>query len=393
MSFLKSKFVSLMIVLLLIGSFSTGVVMATDTSSDSNNQNESTNESSAHPTVYPGVVKEIVSDQTMNLSTDGSQYNQRIQVSNILILKGPYKGKVVEVSNYMDSKVAYNIEIEVGDEVYCMINDDAESGKLTGNIFDYRRDKYLFVLAIGFVIFMLIIGGLKGLKSLVTLAITFVGVYYMMIGIIQGANPIFLSIAICMIATVVNMFLVAGFNSKAVSAIFGTIVGTLIAGVLALIVGSLANVTGLGNSEAQMLLYSNTNIHFDINGILFASILLGTLGAVMDVAMSIASAINEVSVANPLYSTMDLFKSGMNIGKDVMGTMANTLILAYAGSSMFLLLVFMQNNVPYIDIINMDMIATEVMRALTGTMGIIAAMPATAIIASILEKKLVSREE
>jgi uncharacterized membrane protein len=120
---------------------------------------------------------------------------------------------------------------------------------------------------------------------------------------------------------------------------------------------------------------------------LFASILLGTLGAVMDVCMSIASAINEITSANPLLSKVELFKSGMIIGKDVMGTMINTLILAYVGASVFLILIFMVNDIPIIDILNMDLVATEIVRALAGTIGLICAIPLTAFVSATIEKK------
>lgn len=339
------------------------------------------------PDLYKGTIVEIVSDDNTSIETSGGSYGQRIQVAKVELLNKGRKGEIIEITNYIDEIMAYTIEINVGDDVYIFFEMDEEGNETAAHIHEFRRDKDIYFLIALFVILMIILGGVQGIKSIITLALTVVGVYYMLIGIVAGGNPIFLSVVISFIITIMTMFLVAGFNLKAVSAIAGTFGGVIIAGILALIVSNSSNLTGLGNMEAQMLLYSDHPVAFNIHSILFASILLGTLGAVMDVCMSIASAINEVTVANPLLSKMELFKSGMNIGRDVMGTMVNTLILAYVGTSVFLILIFMVNNIPFIDILNMDLVATEIVRALSGTIGLICAIPITAIVSAILEKK------
>lgn len=154
-----------------------------------------------------------------------------------------------------------------------------------------------------------------------------------------------------------------------------------------MVIGYYGSLSGLGTTEAQMLLYATDTLKLDFKGILFfASILLGTLGAVMDVCMSISSSITELKENNPLMSVNQLFKSGMNIGKDVMGTMSNTLILAYAGTSMCLMLLFMVNNMSLAHIVNMEQISTEIVRAMAGTIGLIISIPITAIVASLLAK-------
>jgi uncharacterized membrane protein len=182
------------------------------------------------------------------------------------------------------------------------------------------------------------------------------------------------------------MFIIAGFNRKAISAIIGTMAGVIFAGIISLVIGYYANLSGLDSSEAQMLLYSTETLNLDFKGILFASILLGTLGAVMDVCMSISSSITELKDNNPIMTVKQLFKSGMNIGKDVMGTMSNTLILAYAGTSMCMMLLFMVNNMILVDVVNMELISTEIVRAMAGTIGLIISIPITAIVASLLAK-------
>jgi len=341
------------------------------------------------PELYKGTIVEIISDEDISIETSGGSYVQRIQVAKVELLNKGRKGEIIEITNNIDEIMAYTIEINVGDDVYIFYEKDSEGNELTAHIHEFRRDKDIYYLVAVFAFLMIMVGGVKGVKSLITLGLTITGVYYLLVGIVAGGDPIFLSVVISFIITIVTMFMVAGFNFKAVSAVAGTFGGVIIAGVLTLIVSRSSNLTGLGNMEAQMLLYSEHSASFNIHGILFASILLGTLGAVMDVCMSISSAINEITIANPLMSKMELFKSGMNIGRDVMGTMVNTLILAYVGTSVFLILIFMVNDIPMIDIVNMDLVATEIVRALTGTIGLICAIPITAVVSAILEKKSV----
>lgn len=339
------------------------------------------------PELFKGTIVEILSDETVEIETSGGSYTQRVQVAAVELLNKDRKGDIIEITNYIDEIMAYTIEVNEGDDVYIFFEYDEAGNELAAHIHEFRRDNDIFVLVGIFVILMVVLGGVQGVKSLVTLGLTIFGIYYMLNGIVAGGNPIFLSIVIAFVITIVTMFLVAGFNYKAISAIVGTFGGVIIAGIIALVVSESSNLTGLGTTEAQMLLYSSHHVDFNIHGILFASILLGTLGAVMDVCMSIASAINEVTEANPLLSKMELFTSGMNIGRDVMGTMVNTLILAYVGTSVFLILIFMVNDVSMVDILNLDLVATEIVRALSGTIGLICAIPITAIVSAILEKK------
>jgi len=351
---------------------------------------ESTNVAEADPVLYKGEIIEIVSEEDANIETSGGVYEQKIQTVKVKLLNKDKKGEIIEIVNYIDEIMAYTIDVKVGDDVYVFYEKDENGKDSVPHIHEFRRDKNIVILLILFIAITILVGGSQGVKSLITLGLTVLGVYYLLIGIVNGGEPISLSIIISFVVTIMTMFLVAGFNIKAISAIGGTFGGVLIAGVIAIIVSKSSNLSGLGNQEAQMLLYSQSSVVFNIHGILFASILLGTLGAVMDVCMSIASSINEITEANPYLSRMDLFKSGMTIGKDVMGTMINTLILAYIGSSVFLILIFMVNDIPLINIINMDIVATEIVRALSGTIGLIGAIPLTAFISTTLEKRKTS---
>jgi len=148
----------------------------------------------------------------------------------------------------------------------------------------------------------------------------------------------------------------------------------------------MAKLTGFGDDESQMLMYIPQNVTFDFRGLLFAGILIGTMGATMDVGMSIASAMHEIKENSPNIKTSALFRAGMNVGRDAMATMSNTLILAYAGGSLHMMLLLMAYQTPFTHIINWDMIASEILRSLAGSIGIIFAIPITALASVMIEK-------
>ena len=317
--------------------------------------------------------------------------NIMVQDVKIEITSGKYKGEVREIENHLSDNSAYNLLVEKGDKVIVFIEEYA--GGYEVFISDYMRSNYIIYLAILGVILVLIVGRFKGLKSILSLGLTIGAVVYILLPqILKGANPIPISIAISIGVTIVTIFLVSGVNSKGISAILGTIAGVIIAGVISYIVGNMAHLTGLSAEAATMLIYIPQKIAFDFKNLLFSGIILGSLGAVMDVGMSIASSIEEIYKANNKLSIKELFQSGMNVGRDIMGTMINTLILAYTGTSIPILLLFMAYETSMTKIINLDIIATEIVRSLSGSIGLILTIPITALIASLLIKKEASKK-
>lgn len=235
---------------------------------------------------------------------------------------------------------------------------------------------------------MIVVGALKGLKAIVTLTITIAIIIKILLPLIlMGYNPLWVSIISCAAIITITLIIVSGPNRKTLSAIIGTSGGVIAAGAIAMFVGTLSKLTGLGDEEAQMLVFIPQQIELDFKGLLFAAILIGTLGAVMDVGMSIASSMNEIEKAKPDITSRQLIKSGMNIGRDIMGTMSNTLILAYTGGSLHLMLLLMAYDIPFIEIINQDIIATEVVRAISGSIGLVLSIPLTAVIAGTLGRQ------
>lgn len=315
-----------------------------------------------------------------------------LQKVKLKINSGKYKGEIVDIENHLSDNEAYNFYVQKGDKVVVMI-EELQDGNYEVYIADYQRSNYIIYLAILFAVLIIAIGKLKGLKAIISLVLTMGAVFYILLPqILKGADPIPISILISIIVTIITIFLVSGVNTKSIAAIAGTSAGVIIAGVISYYVGLKIHLTGLSAEEATMLMYIPQGIEFDFKNLLFAGIILGSLGAVMDVGMSISSSIEEIHNANNNLSRKELFRSGMNVGKDVMGTMTNTLILAYTGSSIPLLLLFMAYETSLVEIMNLDVIATEVVRSLSGSIGLVLTIPITAFISSILTKKQKSRE-
>ncbi len=336
-------------------------------------------------TTVRGKIIEIIADMDSDdLGSDSSSIIQGRQVVKVRVLEGEYKDREFIVENNLGGMEFLNIRVEKNDSVLLMLDETGDT--LRVNISSFARDKYIIYTVLLFTILLIAVGRIKGLKAVFTLTFTVILIWkYMLPSILKGSNPITVSVITSAAITVFTLIVIAGFNKKSYSAILGTIAGVTIAALIAFVVGNLAKLTGLTSDEAVMLMYLPGGIEFDFKGLLFAGIIIGTLGAVMDVSISISSSMDEVKKVNSEISRLSLIKSGMNVGKDIMGTMTNTLILAYTGASIPILLIFLSYDTALVEIINLDIISTEIIRAITGSIGIVLAIPLTALFASILE--------
>ena len=195
-----------------------------------------------------------------------------------------------------------------------------------------------------------------------------------------------MSILTSAIVISLTFIIIGGLKKKTFTAALGTIGGVVLAGLVALLFNNWAKLSGW-QEEAVFLSTSTEGINFNFRELLFAGIVIAALGACMDVGMSIASALDELKIQNPNMTWKELFKSGMNIGRDVIGTMTNTLILAYVGGTLNLILVFVAMDFSLTDIINKEIIATDIMSALAGSMGVVFTIPVTAIVYALFNKE------
>ncbi|WP_432407535.1 YibE/F family protein [Wukongibacter sp. M2B1] len=312
----------------------------------------------------------------------------RYQHLKVKILTGKHKGEIYTVRNTIEMISPYKLIIEKNNSILLNLTEDDQGKVVNLRVYERSRENNLYFIIGLFIFLLILIGGLKGLKSALTLIFTASMIIFVLLPLIlKGLNPIIISVLVCIITVAVTLVVISGRNKKTLTAFLGTMGGVLIAGLLALAVGSASNLTGLGNEDAQLLAYIPQNSQIDFRGLLFAGIIIGALGAVMDVTMSVASAMREIEDVHPKIETKDLIRSGMNIGKDIMGSMSNTLILAYAGGSIHLMLLFMAFNMAPLEIINLDLIASEIVRAMAGSIGLICAIPLTAFIGATIGRE------
>jgi uncharacterized membrane protein len=305
----------------------------------------------------------------------------------IEILKGSFAGQKFDIRNAV-SRI-YNIKVKPGMKVISGIYSD--NGKVTDvAIYSHKRNFVTYTLFIIFCIVLVLVGKIKGFKSLIGLIFTGISVLYLMLPLIyRGMSPIFAAIITGILTTSAMMILIGDSKKKIYSATLGAILGVIVAGLIAYTAGRLAHLSGLTMQDAEDILYIAEKTSMKVEGLMFAAILIASLGAIMDMAMSITSAIFEVHTANPELGRRQLFNSGMNVGRDVIGTMSNTLILAFVGSSLTLLIRIAAAKMSYTQLANLDVINIELIQALSGSIGIVLTVPITAFVtAEIIKYKV-----
>lgn len=298
----------------------------------------------------------------------------------VRLTSGPYKGKMITIINtFFAGDPVYDFFLTEGQEVI-VVTIGEEGSFEQAYVQDLARDRGVYYLVGIFMLVLLLVGRMKGLKTIITLAVTILLIFKFLLPLLlEGYSPILLAIATASVAITFTLFVIGGINRKAVVAILGTITGVIVAGLMAYWAGSIANLTGFGTHEAQMLYFMDHTI--DFRGLLFAGIIIGSLGAITDIGMSVSSSAAEIKQARPDIHFSELTVAALNVGRDVMGTMANTLILAYVGAATPMLLLVMGYQIDWLKVINMDMIATEFVRGSAGSIGLVVAVPVTAVLA------------
>lgn len=307
-------------------------------------------------------------------------------------LSGKEKGKELiceqNIEGIYENKLK---EVEKGDKVLLYPNESNDS-KYDWFLGDYLRvDSIVWLIAVFFVL-LIIFGRTKGVNTIVSLLFTTLSVIMVFIpSIITGKNIYFWSILTCLFVIVVTLIVVNGANKKSLAAGIGCISGVLVAGIITTIMDKIINLTGYLNAESGRILYINPDNPINLRALVFAGIIIGAVGAIMDVAMSISSSLYELNLKVENISSRNLIKSGLAIGRDIMGTMANTLVLAYIGSSLSIVVLFSAYKKSALDLFNLEVIVVEFLQAIVGSMGILFAIPFTTLICSILYLKKSSK--
>ncbi len=309
------------------------------------------------------------------------------QELEIRILTGTHKDEIMSLTNYMSA--LFNVDLEKGDNIIVRIMTD-ENGAYYASVFNYDRGMVIGGFVLIFFVLLAVLGGKKGIGALLGLLFTLACVWFILIpALIIGLPIIAVTVGIIIITSVCALILLNGISEKTWCAILGCVIGVITAGAIAALVGHITPINGFNMSEAENLILYGADKGLKISGLLVCGVLISALGAVMDVALGIASSVNELSLQNPKAKAKELFHSGMNIGKDAMGTMANTLILAFAGSSLNMLILVQTYDIPFRQLINTDYICIEIIQSISGAMGILLTVPIVAFISA----RLMTREK
>lgn len=294
------------------------------------------------------------------------------------------KGTVVEAYQYIDEIVAVNPkEVEAGDNIIIssLISRTGEGEDWT--FMEYNKSNVLLLLLLSFFALIILFGRKKGVNTIISLVLTCLSIFMVFVpSILKGNNIYISSIVVSIFIIFMSLLIINGANKKTLCAIVGNLGGLIVAGLLALFISNILNLTGLIDDDSMFLLMVNTETPIDLKAILWGSIVIGSLGAVMDVSMSIASALNELAENMNDKSFKTMLKSGLNIGQDAMGTMSNTLVLAYIGSSLSIVLLLVVNYKDILLLFNLEMIVFEIIQAIIGSMGILFAIPITSVFAA-----------
>jgi len=331
---------------------------------------------------------EILAAETEVFEEGRIKYRQKLEVE---IISDQYSGNIMEIENNIMRNSIYGEHLlEAGDRI--LLAAFYENGELVEAHFqDLLRERGLIYLGLLALLLLLIIAKKQGLRTIIALLLT-MGIifFYLIPQIAEGAPPIQTAVLTSLVLIIIIQGIIGGLKIKSLAAIIGTAAGVICAGFLAYVFGRIVELSGLSSEEARLLLGSE--LKFDPKGILFAGIIIGSLGAVTDVAMSIASVAESTWQNSRKMSTWKLYKTGLQVGRDIIGTMSNTLILAYAGSSLSLFILFYHFSDGWIELVNMDLVATEIIRGLAGTVGLIITIPITAFSAALLYHKLDSEK-
>ena len=327
-------------------------------------------------TFEKGKVTEILQD---NLDSNGTRVGE--QKVRVKMLTGVRKGEELDVTS--SSGYLFGAACTVGMKVIVM---QSVAGETTiASVYSQDREWVIYIFALLYLLALCIIGGKQGIKGCLGLIFTFFCVIFVYLPLVYlGYSPFWSAVFICFLTTLVTMYLIGGPTKKTCAATLGTLAGVVLAGISAWCFSKASGISGYNVSDIETLMTLwNTN-RIQVGGLLFSGLLISCLGAVMDVAMSISSAIDEIYKQNSSLTRKELFKAGIRVGRDMMGTDSNTLILAFAGSSVSTLLLDYAYDLPYQQIINSNNIGIAIMQGLAGSFGIVLSVPLTVLICTIL---------
>lgn len=331
-------------------------------------------------TYEKAVVTAIVKEELKLYEAD-DEHMVGSQLLRVRFLEGEEKGTEVEIENGIS--ITHNVILKTGDRLI-VCADRPDNVEPFYSVYNYDRSTGIWLIAAAFVCLILLIGRKYGARSCLALAFTLIVVVcYLLPALYQGKSAVLASIFTVGVSSIVTCFCIGGLEKKTVYNMLSSTLGGCSAGILYLLLSFVLKVGGNSMEETESLTLITQATGMRLNGILFAGIMVAALGAVMDVAVSLGAALYEIQLLNPKISGRELFQSGMNIGRDMIGTMTNTLILAFAGGSLSTLLVFISYGIQFNQLISSDFFAVEVVQGIAGSSAVILTVPITAMVCAI----------
>lgn len=327
-------------------------------------------------TFEKGVVTEILQD---NVQPDGSRVGE--QVVRVLMKTGGLKGREIETTS--SSGFLFGAPCTVGMKVVVM--QSLAGDTVVSSVYAQDREFQILAFAALYLLALCLIGGWQGAKGALGLVFTFGCILWVYLPLVyRGWSPFWSAVLVCAVTAVVTLWLVGGPTRKTLVAAAGTVAGVVMAGVAASLFSLATGITGWNVSDIESLMTLWSTADIQVGGLLFSGLLISSLGATMDVAMSIASSMAEVQAQTPDISCRALFQAGMRVGRDMMGTDSNTLILAFAGGSVSMLVLDYAYDLSWLQIINSNNIGIAIMQGLAGSFGVVLSVPVTVALAMLL---------
>lgn len=313
------------------------------------------------------------------------------QRCTVTFRNGLFQGKTATAINLLQGSLEQDKLFSEGDKAQVVVSCDGDTIKRVTMI-DYFRVPGELLLAGLFVLFLIVFAGRTGIRAILSFALTVLAIWKLLVPLyLNGYNPIWVGLLINLLLTTLIIALVYGFDNRCTAAVSGSFLGILVTCVLGVIFTDLFKIHGAVMSYSESLLYAGFQ-HLNLTQIFMASIFLGSSGAVMDLSVDITSAVHEVVEKKPDIHPWEAVKSGMNVGRAAMGTMTTTLLLAYSGGYIALLMVFMAQGTPTEHIFNYKYVAAEIIHTVIGSFGLVSVAPFTALCSGLLLTKNLKNE-
>ncbi len=351
------------------------------------------------PTGYEGaeIYTEAERCKVEVLSTDESAvYSSGLiqsgeQICQLKVLTGNFKGEELSGVNMLSGSLESDKIYEVGDKALAVISIDDTGNPTKVTMSDYYRLDKELILAVLFTVFLIVIAGMNGFRAIFSFVITVLAIWKILVPMyLNGSNPVPVGLLITALLTAMIIYFVYGWDIKTLSAVSGSMLGTVTTCIMGVVFTNVFKIHGAVMANSESLLYAGYQ-DLNLTQIFMSSIFIGASGAMMDLSVDITSAVNEVIDKKPSMGWREAFLSGMNVGRAAMGTMTTTLLLAYSGGCVALLMVFMAQGTPVMHILNYKYVAAEILDTMVGSFGLVTVAPFTALTASVLLTKRKSK--